>query len=63
MSSSRPIAIALTGPPNRYVNIVAEQVAQPGQALARTTMPTKTRPQWRQMRLNPLSAVSPVASV
>lgn len=50
-------------PPNRYVTRVAELVAQPGQRFAKYTMIANARPQCRQNRLNPVSAVSPVARV
>ena len=50
-------------PPNRNVVSVAELSAQPGHRLAKYTMTANTRPQCRHDRLNPVSTVSPVASV
>lgn len=43
--------------------MVADVVTQPGHRLDASAMSTKTRPQCRHIRLNPVSAVSPVASV
>ena len=43
--------------------MVAELVTQPGQRFAKSARMPNTRPQCRQKRLKPVSAVSPVASV
>ncbi len=43
--------------------IVAEEVAQPGHRFAKIVRMANTSPQCRQNLLNPVSAVSPVASV
>jgi hypothetical protein len=45
------------------VIIVAELDAQPGHRFAKIVSTANTRPQCRQNLLNPVSAVSPVASV
>src|SRR5215217_6545468 len=63
ISTSIPAAITDALPPNRYVTIVAELVAQPGHRFAKYTRIANTRPQCRQNREKPVSAVSPVASV
>ena len=63
VATSMTIAIAVTLPPVTKVRRVAEEVAHPGQALAKITSRAKTRPQCFHIRLKPVSAVSPVASV
>ena len=56
-----PMTVGL--PPNRKVASVAELSAHPGHRFAKYTITANTRPQCRQNRLKPVSAVSPVASV
>ncbi len=46
-----------------YVVSVAALIAHPGHRFAKYTMIDNTRPQCFQNRLNPVSAVSPVARV
>ena len=57
------MAISRALPPKMYVAIVAALMAQPGHRFAKYTITANTSPQCFQNRLNPLNAVSPVASV